>query len=114
MPLDPDASFDPDASLTPMPLFISTTADADPIVVLGFDLLLVGQVRKIQADLFMDRLALLIQTGTAALPQPIDIEGHPRFPGTREWAAPSAPRVDGPVRSPPAKPLTGPLTFKFN
>src|SRR5208282_3881243 len=75
-------------------LFISTTADADPIVILGFDLLLVGQVRKIQAALFIDRLALLIQTGTAALPQPIDIEAHPRFPGTREWAAPSAPPTD--------------------
>src|SRR5208282_6807145 len=36
-------------------LFISTTADTDPIVVLGFDLLLVGQVRKIQAALFIDR-----------------------------------------------------------
>jgi len=38
-------------------LFISTTADADQIVVLGFDRLLVGQVRKIQAALFKDRLA---------------------------------------------------------
>src|SRR5271157_3878164 len=31
--------------------------DADPIVVLGFDRLLVGQVRKIQAALFIDGLA---------------------------------------------------------
>src|SRR5271157_198513 len=51
--------------------FIAATARADSIIVLGFDLLLVGQVRKIQAALFIDRLALLIQTGTAALPQPV-------------------------------------------
>ena len=72
-------------------LFISTTADADPIVVLGFAVLLVGQVRKIQAALFIDRLALLIQTGRAALPRPIDT-GPSTFPGYQ--------RVGGPVRSP--------------
>ena len=44
-------------------LFISTTADADPIVVLGLDLLLVGQVRKIQ-------VALSIETRVASVSNP--------------------------------------------
>ena len=75
-------------------LFISSTADADPIVVLGFDLLLVGRVRKIQATLFIDRLGLLIQTGMAALPRPIDM-GAIRVSQVPEsgWARPLPPKT---------------------
>ena len=52
-------------------LLLAATAHADPIIVLGFDLLLVGQVREIQAALLVNRPALFVETGTAALPQPV-------------------------------------------
>src|SRR5271157_5365002 len=53
-------------------LFIAATANADTIIVLGSDLLLVGQVGKIQAALLINRPALLVETGTAAMPQPVE------------------------------------------
>ena len=37
------------------------------VIVLGFDLLLVGQVGGIQAAFFVDRPALLVKTRTSAL-----------------------------------------------
>jgi hypothetical protein len=47
------------------------TAGANPIVVLGLDLLKVGQVCGIHAPFLIDRLALIVQTGAAALPQTV-------------------------------------------
>jgi len=56
-------------------LFFTATTDANAIIVLGFDLRLVGQPGKVQTSLFVDGPPLLVETGTAALPQPAE-KGH--------------------------------------
>ena len=53
-------------------LFVATRADTDTIIVLGFDLLLIGQFGETLAALVVNRPALFVFTGTAALTQPVE------------------------------------------
>ena len=53
-------------------LFIAAAPLAAPIIVLGFDLLHVVQVREIQAAFLENRPALFVETSTATLPQPVE------------------------------------------